>query len=248
MFMQHYLIPDWPAPKNVRAYSTTRQNGHSKPPYDSFNFSFSSGDNLEHVKANRQQLRNELHLSSEPFWIKQVHGNIVIDADHAIEAPVGDASFSVLPNTICVISTADCLPVLFCNRAGNKVAAAHAGWRGLAAGVIEATLNALQIPPQDTLIWLGPAIGPKVFEVGEEVRQQFLQVDPAAVTAFIPSHNSGKWLADLYALAKQRLHRAHVTEIYGGNFCTYTDRERFFSYRRDQGKTGRMLSLIWFEN
>jgi YfiH family protein len=245
--MKHYINPNWPAPKNIRAYSTTRQDGHSKPPFDSFNLGFSSGDDPEKVKANRQQLNDELNLPKEPHWIKQVHGTVVDCADLAETSVVADASYSFKKNNICVISTADCLPVLFCDRAGTKVAAAHAGWRGLAAGVIEATFKAMEISPQDTLVWLGPAIGPKAFEVGEEVRQQFLQIDGLAHTAFVPSHKSGKWFADLYALAKQRLSKLGVTKIYGGDFCTYTDRERFFSYRRDHAKTGRMLTLIWRE-
>lgn len=245
MKLQHYIIPDWPAPKNVFAYTTTRQGGHSKPPFDSFNFSYSSGDNHDDVAANHLQLKNELKLPSNPCWLKQVHGKEVVCADHAEKYTIADGAFATKANTICVVSTADCLPVFFCHPAGNNVAVAHAGWRGLAAGIIEATWQAMQIPAKETLVWLGPAIGPTTFEVGEEVRQQFLQVDSLAQTAFRPSANPGKWFANLYQLAAQRLNKLGITQIYGGNFCTYTDQTRFFSYRRDQGKTGRMLSLIW---
>lgn len=242
----HYIFPDWLAPKNVHAASTTRTNGHSKSPFDSFNLGYGTEDNPENVKANREQLKDELHLPSEPIWLHQLHSNQVIHAENNSNKPQADATYATKSGKICVVMTADCMPVLICNRQGTKVAAVHAGWRGLAAGIIENTLKAMKLDPEDTLVWLGPAIGPEVFEVGEDVIQQFLQTDPKAQLAFQVKDNK-KWLANLYLLAKQRLAQQGVTQVHGEGFCTFTDHQRFFSHRRDKGQTGRMATLIWLE-
>jgi polyphenol oxidase len=243
-FMSHYLTPNWPAPSNVNACTTLRFDGNSQGPYASFNLG-RAVDDWEAIIKNRQQLMSELKLPREPLWLKQVHGTTAILAD--VNTPKGteaDASFTHIPGIVCTVLTADCLPLLFCNLAGTQVAAIHAGWRGLAAGIIEATVHKLQQPSSQWLVWLGPAIGPNVFEVGDEVRTQFTDRDPAAQVAFKTSPN-GKWLADIFLLAKQRLKKCGINQIYGGEFCTYSDPNRFYSYRRDQEKTGGMASLIW---
>jgi len=244
---KNYLIPNWPAAANVRAYSTTRMGGFSKAPYDSFNLGYSSGDERDAVNKNRDKLRQDLALPAAPIWLHQVHSASVVVAEQCENSVQADASYTQMPNTVCIIMTADCLPILLCNTAGTEVAAVHAGWRGLAGGIIAAALKKFQSPSSEILAWLGPAIGPEIYEVSEEVRQQFLSLDPATAAAFKPSAN-GKWLANLYALAKQLLNDYGVTQIYGGGFCTYTDSQRFYSHRRDQGKTGRMASLIWMDS
>jgi YfiH family protein len=238
-----FIVPDWPAPANVRALQTTRTGGVSPAPWASFNLGDHVGDDPARVAANRAELRR--HLPAEPVWLTQVHGIAAVDAENCPKSTSADASFACSPNTVCAIMTADCLPVLFCDRAGTVVAAAHAGWRGLVAGVLEATVAAMKVPPGEILAWLGPAIGPQAFEVGDEVRTAFVAHDPAAARAFIP-HGAGKWLADIYTLAKQRLANAGVTAVYGGGRCTVSEAEAFFSYRRD-GVTGRMASLVWLE-
>lgn len=245
---KHYITPTWNAPKNIGAYFTTRQNGQSPPPCDSFNFGAKNIDDPKNVEANREQLIRELNLPNAPFWLTQIHGNNVIWVENCNEIyPKADASYSLQPKNVCVIMTADCLPILICDKAGTKVAAIHAGWRGLAAGVIENTLKQLKINPQETLAALGPAIGANVYEVGEEVRQQFVQKNSVAGAAFIATDKKEKWLANLYLLATQILQSHNVNNISGGNFCTYTQKELFFSHRRDQGKTGRMAALIWIK-
>lgn len=238
-----FITPDWPAPAHVRALSTTRRGGCSQPPFDTLNLGTHVGDEAQAVASNRQRLRQ--HLPAEPFWLNQVHGSLVVEASPNTPLPDADASITQSAGQVCAIMTADCLPVLFCNRNGDRVAAAHAGWRGLCNGILENTVAAMQCTPGDIMAWLGPAIGPQAFEVGEEVRTAFLAHSPTAASAFQPAP-SGKWLADLYQLARQRLAACGVTQVYGGEYCTYQDQERFFSYRRD-GKTGRMASLIWLE-
>lgn len=237
------IFPDWPAPPQVRAVATTRLGGRSGGPYASLNLGDHVGDDPAAVAANRASLRQRLpELQEEPQWLVQVHGNrcVSLDADAQREA---DASISRRPGRVCAILTADCLPLLFCNRAGSAVAAAHAGWRGLAGGVIEATVRAMAQPADELLVWLGPAIGPAAFEVGEEVRRAFIAVDPAAEACFAAGL-PGKWWCDLYGLARQRLAALGVTAVYGGDYCTWSEPAKFFSYRRD-GATGRMASLIW---
>ena len=191
-------------------------------------------------------MAEQLQLPAEPIWLNQVHGIEAVQADTAQRSVTADAAYTRQPNTVCTILTADCLPLLICDKNATCVAAIHAGWKGLAAGVIEATLKNIGIPGENLLVWLGPAIGPNVFEVGDEVRKQFIAHDPAAKQAFKINENN-RWLADIYLLAKQRLAHYHVNEIYGGDFCTYSDKEFFFSYRRDH-QTGRMASLIWINN
>ena len=239
--MLQSIIPDWPAPANVHALVTTRTGGVSQPPYDSFNLADHVGDDPASVRENRALLRGM--LPAEPRWLKQVHGTAVALAD-SLGAPVeADAAVAFAPDTVCAVLTADCLPVLFCDAQGTRVASAHAGWRGLASGVLEASVSAMRCPPGEILAWLGPAIGPQAFEVGGEVREVFLRDLPETSTAFVAGVE-GKWMADLYELARLRLARAGVVKVFGGGECTFTDSDRFYSYRRD-GTTGRMASLIW---
>lgn len=236
-----FLAPDWPAPANVGALVTTRAGGVSAAPYDGFNLATHVGDAAAAVAENRARLRRR--LPAEPCWLEQVHGIAVADADRAAGVPQADAAVAREAGTVCAVLTADCLPVLFCDDRGSVVAAAHGGWRGLAAGVLEATVVRMGVPPSSVLAWLGPAIGPAHFEVGGEVREAFLRADPAAGIAFVSAAQPGKWIADLFALARQRLMRAGVARVYGGGRCTYAD-ESFYSYRRD-GVTGRFASLVW---
>lgn len=226
---------------------TSRQGGVSSAPWDSFNLGDHVGDDPQHVAANRARLRQ--NLPADPLWLKQIHGARVIDAGVASDLEA-DAAFTRQPATVCAVLTADCLPVLFCDRAGSVVAAAHAGWRGLASGVLEAAVAAMGVAPEDVLAWMGPAIGPRAFEVGDEVRRIFVRQHAEAASAFTAQPPGGeskqKWLADIYQLARLRLSHAGVTSIYGGGRCTYGERGEFFSYRRD-GVTGRMAALIWLE-
>ena len=240
----HWLTPNWSAPANVRAVCTTRQGGVSEAPFDSLNLGDHVGDNPYMVARNRLLVGEVLNLPTEPLWLRQVHGVAVCGMDTPVCYPEADASVAFAPNQVCVVMTADCLPVLFCDKAGTRIAAAHAGWRGLEAGVLERTVAAMQCDPSDILAWMGPAIGATAFEVGDEVRTAFMQHDPAAAQAFQVTGQDGKWLADIYWLARQRLNAVGVNEISGGEYCTYSDAERFFSYRRD-GQTGRMAALIW---
>jgi polyphenol oxidase len=241
------IFPGWPAPSNIKAIQTTRKGGGSLAPYDSLNLGSHVGDDPMQVERNRLLLNR--YVPSEPVWLDQVHGTVALDAAATTCVPSADASYAKVKNTVCAVMTADCLPILFCNTAGTAVAAAHAGWRGLCDGVIETTVKAMGEPPASLMAWLGPAIGPLAFEIGAEVRAEFIAQHSDAVSAFVPSAE-GKWLGNMYLLAQQRLNRAGITAIFGGGgdelFCTYSDAERFFSYRRD-GKTGRMASLIWFE-
>jgi YfiH family protein len=242
-----FINPEWPAPVNVKALQTTRVGGLSQPPYANLNLGTHVGDDPLTVAINRQLLSP--FLPSEPVWVNQVHGPRVIDAAQTNCLEDADAAFTSHTEVVCVTMTADCLPVLLCDEAGTVVAAVHAGWRGLCDGVIEAAVNKMATDNSKILAWLGPAIGPQAFEVGDDVRQQFLQKDANAINAFTPLDN--KWLCDIYTLAKQRLLRLGITQIYGGgvdeDFCTYTDEARFFSFRRDN-VTGRMVSLIWLES
>ena len=246
MTEQQFIIPDWPAPTNVHAVVTTRRGGVSRPPYDSFNLAAHVGDDPAAVRANRARLRATLALPAEPVWLRQVHGIAVVDAAHTGTELEADGAFVVRPGAVCAVLTADCLPVLLCNRDGTKVAALHAGWRGLAAGIIEQGVQALQTASHSLLAWLGPAIGPQAFEVGPEVREAFVRHDAQATDAFHPGHGD-RYLADIYLLARQRLARLGVGAVYGGGFCTATDNARFYSYRRN-GACGRMASLIWLGN
>ena len=241
-----WIEPDWPAPRGVRAYSTTRQGGLSCGPYESFNLGDQVGDQPEAVRQNRARLRRCLELPGEPHWLRQVHGCAVAQIGADAPGCAADAVLTEEAGRVCAVLTADCLPLLLTDSQGHQVAAVHGGWRGLAGGVIEATLERFRAPARELLCWLGPAIGPQAFEVGEEVRAVFLeQIGPAAGKAF--RHRApGRWFGDLYLLARLRLQAAGVQQIYGGGFCTFQDRRRFFSYRRD-GITGRMATLIWKE-
>ncbi len=239
------VTPDWPAPAGIRAAVTTRHGGVSLAPYAGLNLGLHVGDVQADVNENRRRMAAALRLPGEPRWLEQVHGTCVVGVAATTQCCRADASFATERGVVCAVLTADCLPVLFCDRQGTRVAAAHAGWRGLAAGVLEQTVAALAPSGEDVLAWLGPAIGPMAFEVGEEVRATFSAHDSAAEAAFRPSP-SGRWLADLYQLARQRLAAVGVTAVFGGDFCTDSDPDRFYSYRRD-GTTGRMASLIWRE-
>lgn len=241
---EHLIHPDWPAPANVRALQTTRLGGISAAPYDSLNLGAHVGDAPLAVARNRQSLSPL--MPGEPVWLEQVHGTAVVNADLASCAPRADAAVARQRGSVCVVMTADCLPVLLCDAAGMVVGAAHAGWKGLATGVIEATVQAMGAPAQELMAWLGPAIGPQAFEVGDEVRAAFISEDPQAAEAFAPGKQPGKWLADIYRLARLRLHALGITRIYGGDRCTFGEPQRFFSYRRD-GATGRMGAFIWLE-
>lgn len=254
-----WIVPDWPAPARVRALSTTRKGGVSAGPYGladgsagGLNLGTHVGDDPAAVATNRARLAS--YLPAMPRWLEQVHGCGVATADDAgqgDDVPRADASVSATPGHVCAIMTADCLPVLLCNTEGTVVGAAHAGWRGLCDGVIEATLARMAAragAQAQWLAWLGPAIGPDAFEVGPEVREAFLQQalpdERAAVAAAFIAGGPGKFLADLYALARIRLARAGCTQVFGGNACTVREADRFYSYRRDR-TTGRMATLVW---
>lgn len=242
------LQPNWPAPAKVRSAQSTRIGGISVEPFNGLNLGTHVGDHPADVAANRALLAGSLNLPTTPLWLEQVHGTGVITLPNITDGITADAVLSRTVGQVCAIMTADCLPVLFCDTSGTVVAAAHAGWRGLAEGVLESTLQKMDVPPSTIMAWLGPAIGPIAFEVGGEVRAAFMAKSPQAADAFVSrgDHGAGKWLADIYQLARLRLKAAGVTQCYGGDFCTYTDSKRFFSYRRDQ-QTGRQASLIWLE-
>ena len=237
---------DWPAPASVKAVTTTRTGGVSEAPYNQLNLGDHVGDDPVSVAMNRQRLLTHLNLQQPAQWLKQVHGTQVIEVQSDSIVREADALFSRAKGVACVIMTADCLPVFLTNSDGSQVAAAHAGWRGLVSGVLEATVATFE-QPNSLYAWLGPAIGPEAFEVGQEVYDAFVADMPEAEAAFkvSPSH-SDRWLADIYQLARLRLQRAGVTAIYGGDFCTFSDADRFYSYRRE-AVTGRMASLIWIE-
>jgi len=243
------ISPDWPAPAAVTALSTLRGGGHSLAPFASLNLAAHVGDDGAAVAANRALLAELLPPGSTVQWLSQVHGSHVVEASGGGACPDADASWSRSPGRACAVLTADCLPVLFCSRAGDVVGAAHAGWRGLLGGVLERTVTAMAVDPGQLLAWLGPAIGPRAFEVGPELRAAFLEAAPAAREAaasacFVPSEaRPGHYLADLYALARLRLAALGPVAVYGGNACTFSSPQQFFSYRRD-GLTGRMASLI----
>ncbi|MGB7934044.1 MAG: peptidoglycan editing factor PgeF [Gammaproteobacteria bacterium] len=242
---REWIIPRWPAPERVRAVSTTRHGGTSRPPYDALNLAEHVGDEAGAVAANREQLRQAMQLPAIPAWLQQVHGVQVVNAAGVTTPVAADAAYALEPGVVCAVLTADCLPVLLCDRGGCAVAAAHAGWRGLAAGVIEQTISTMPVPGGELMAWLGPAISAEAYVVGEEVRETFVSHDPAAETAFRPAADAG-WHADLYRLARQRLRSQGVTAVHGGGFCTWQDPVHFYSYRRD-GVTGRMASLIWLQ-
>lgn len=237
------IVPDWPAPARVKSLMTTRAGGVSRASWASLNLGDHVSDDPARVAANRTRLRER--LPAEPGWLRQVHSARVVELGRDTEREA-DASFTRQVGEACAVLTADCLPVLFCDRAGSVVAAAHAGWRGLAGGVLEAAVAAMQVPPDEILAWMGAAIGPQAFEVGDAVREAFVGRHPEAAAAFVPQPAPGKWLADIYRLARIRLNRIGVQAIHGGGRCTFSEADSFYSYRRD-GVTGRMASLIWLE-
>lgn len=227
-----FITPDWPAPDNVRAHITLRTSWGGR-----------MDDTDEHLVSL-------LNLPNNPVWFKQVHGDVALEATPSNQEKKADAGFTNKANQVCAILTADCLPVFICNKQGTHVAVAHAGWRGLNLGVIENTVNALHQNPNDLLIWLGPAIGPTQFEVGKDVYEAFTQQHAESASAFIQQSSAEKWLANLYTLAKIRLEHLGIpeTQVFGGNYCTFTQDDLFFSYRREKGHRGRMASVIWFHN
>lgn len=240
------IRPEWPAPRSVRAAFTLRTGGVSSPPFQSLNVGAHVGDDARAVTENRRLLRAALNVPVEPAWIEQVHGIEVLDLDAAPrQTATADAVLTRGTGHVCAVQVADCLAVLLTARDGSAVAAAHAGWRGLAAGVLEATVTSLAVEPVQLIAWLGPAIGPAHFEVGEEVRSAFVAHDPAAAAAFI-ANARGRWQCDLPGLARGRLAALGVAAVFGGGWCTYADASRFFSFRRD-GRCGRMAALIWRE-
>lgn len=241
------IRPEWPTPDGIHAAFTLRQGGVSEAPFDTLNVGTHVGDRPEAVAENRARIGRALELPAAPAWLEQVHGIDVLNLDHVHSSLRADASFTRRPDRVCAIQVADCMPVLFAACDGSAVAAAHAGWRGLAGGVLEATVKALDIPPQNLIAWLGPAIGPTRFEVGDEVREAFLSQSRAqtsvAADAF-ESNERGRWWCDLHALGRLRLSALGIRSIHAGDWCTHTDAGRFFSYRRD-GQCGRMTALIW---
>ena len=246
--MKHgWITPDWPAPANVRAFVTTRSGGVSVGPRASLNLGYKTGDDPKAVTQNRAIV--ETVLPRPACWLAQMHGTRVVDADTCEGVPEADASVACGAGTVCTIMIADCLPVLFTNRAGTRVAAAHAGWRGLSGGVLANTVARLVAAgdaPADLMAWIGPGIGPTAFEVGADVYEAFVTSDAEASQHFKPrgAHAPDKWLANLFGLAHRALVRAGVKHISGGGLCTYTDSARFFSYRRDNN-SGRMAAFIW---
>jgi len=234
------IVPDWPAPAHVRAFTTTRAGGVSQGAFATFNLGANSGDDPAAVAENRR--RFQACLPSAPGWIQQVHGTAVVRREALPDSPPeADAVWADSPDRACTLLTADCLPVLFCDREGSRVAAAHAGWRGLAAGVVEATVAALRVAPDRLMAWLGPGISGAVYEVGEDFRAAMLKADPEAAHAMVERDH--RLYADLFLMARQRLERAGVGTVHGGEHCTFSD-PRFYSYRRD-GRTGRMATVIW---
>jgi len=235
---------DWRLPAGVHAAFTTRAGGVSAPPWDSFNVATHVGDDPARVSANRARLKTLLALPAEPAWLNQVHGTVVADLDSPMQGVIAaDAAVARESGRVCVVMVADCLPVLFASRDGTRIAAAHAGWRGLASGVLEQTVTALGVPGAQLTAWLGPAISIEHFEVGDDVRTAFVDADREAAAAFV-SNARGRWQADLVALARRRLSALDITDVSGGQWCTFADRERFYSHRRE-GKGGRMAALIW---
>lgn len=243
-----FLHPNWPAPSTIQAVTTLRTSpGQSLAPYDQCNMATHVGDDHNTVQTNRLLVQQALHLTSEPIWLNQTHGTRCVLASTENTGCDADASYTQNTNTVCAILTADCLPILLCNKTGSTVAAIHAGWRGLCHGIITRTLMSINQPYSDFMAWLGPAIGPSHYTVGDEVRNSFISQDSTCEEAFIPI-SPGQWLCNLYLLAHRELARLGITEIFGGDYCTFAESDRFFSYRRDHGHTGRMATLIWIND
>lgn len=243
--MVDLIKPDWPAPAHIKAYTTTRMGGYSLPPYDSLNLALHVGDNPEDVETNRLLLKEALDLTTEPFWLNQVHSNKIICSDAPPSEHEADGSFAKIANKVCVVLTADCLPLLLTDSEGTIVTALHCGWRSILGEIIEHGVEICTRKSDKLLAWLGPAIAQNHYEVGNDLRKKFITKWPESAKAFIPSSKSDHWLANIYLLAKQRLQKCGVNDIYGGECDTYIDSDRFYSYRRDGEKTGRMATLIW---
>ena len=244
--MSDCVRPDWPCSPRVQAFTTTRDGpGISAPPFARFNLGARCGDDPTAVQHNRAALQQQYHLPGAPLWLHQVHGiDVAMDDGSRGSEPLADAAVSVLTGSVLAVLTADCLPVLFCNREGTEIAAAHAGWRGLADGMLESTVQAMTSAPESLMAWIGPAAGAAQYEIGEEVRQAFLAKNPRADSAFAPTR-PGHYRVDLPAIARQRLAGVGVHAVFGGEFCTLSD-TRFYSHRREQ-RTGRMASVIWMQ-
>jgi len=241
-----WLTPDWPAPKHVHAGTTLRNGGISQGDYAGFNLATHVGDDQQSVVVNRQSLAVQLNLSREPVWLEQVHSQVVVKAEDVQgQIPQADACYALQNQLPCVVLTADCLPLLVTDQGGSCIAAIHAGWRGLAEGIIKKTLASMPVDNKDLLVWLGPAIGPQAYEVGDDVRQAFIQQGKEAEQAF-KQVDKAHWLMDIYQLARQQLKHLEVRQVFGGDYCTYTDEDRFYSYRRNK-VTGRMASIIWLD-
>ncbi len=239
-----YITPDWPVSENIRCITTTRTGGYSLQEYSSLNIGGHVKDDQESVVKNRQLIKQDLQLPNEPVWLDQVHGSFVLSLGE--NAPIdntADAAYTNEASVVCAVLTADCLPVTFCDQSSEHIAVAHAGWRGLVNGVLENTLQTIPVENEKIMCWLGPAIGPKVFEVGEEVVDQFVAKDGMQKNAFVKQSNE-KYLANIYQLAMNILTKHNVKNVYGGDRCTYSESDTFYSYRRD-GETGRMATLIW---
>jgi polyphenol oxidase len=241
-----WITPNWPAPAGVRALSTLRTGGVSVGHYASLNLATHVGDESDAVIRNRESLKASANLPAEPIWLEQVHGNVVCHVTGPVAStPTADACVTRVKQQICTILTADCLPVIFCDLDGTAVGAAHAGWRGLAGGVLSETLREMGCSPERVIAWMGPAIEQSAFEVGDEVREQFIGRAPQHADAFAKNER-GRWQADIYALARRELEALNVAGVYGGEFNVYADAERFYSYRRDK-QTGRMATMVWIE-
>ncbi|MDG6282271.1 peptidoglycan editing factor PgeF [Glaesserella parasuis] len=239
------ILPTWSVPDFVHAFTTTREGGVSQAPFDSLNLGDHVTDDLQSVQTNREILQEQGNLPHFPLYLTQTHSTRVLRLPYEQNDIEADAVYTNQANQVCLVMTADCLPVLFCSKDGKEIAAAHAGWRGLCDGVLEATVAEFECKPENICVWLGPAIGPTAFQVGEDVIEQFCAFDPQAREAFVADeYMSGKFLGNLYQIARQRLNKLGITEIAGGDYCTYCDAEQFFSYRRDK-VTGRMATLIW---
>jgi YfiH family protein len=238
-----YITPNWPVPKNIQCVTTTRSGGCSPQKYYSLNLGGHIKDDPKHVEENRNLIKKDLQLPSDPMWLDQVHGSSVLSLDENPSNNTADAAYTNKAGVVCAVLTADCLPVTFCDRAGVHIAIAHAGWRGLVNGVLENTLQSIPVANEKIMCWLGPAIGPKKFEVGEEVVEQFVTIDEMHKNAFFEQINK-KYLADIYQLARNVLTKHNVQDVYSNDHCTFRERKKFYSYRRD-GETGRMATLIW---
>jgi polyphenol oxidase len=241
LLKKKYLIPDWPAPSNISCCTTLRIGGHSSPPYGHFNLGAHVGDDITQVNKNRQQLMQDWQLKHTPVWLQQTHSDVVVDLDQAQPNLIADASFTRQTNKTCVVMTADCLPILLCDRHGSTIAAIHAGWRGLLAGIISRTVSAMPVAPKQLMVWLGPAIGPDAFIVNQEIKNNFCRTNQRNEQAFTTMGNNIH--ADLYSLAKIELNSCGITAIHGGRYCTFKQENDFYSYRR-ANITGRMATLI----